>query len=94
MVCGIPLEQIRVAENLPAIERRVGGELFIDKGCVGGGQNGQAGQRQRNEQDFFHRLIFQLGSAKNRGTVLWLRDQRGGEGRLEFRLQAAIGGTA
>jgi hypothetical protein len=40
-------------------------------------------------------LIFQLSSTTPKpfegGIVLRLRDQRGEEGRLEFRLQAAIG---
>ena len=32
LVCGIPLEQICVAENLPAIRQRIGGEILGDDG--------------------------------------------------------------
>ncbi len=40
LVCGIPVEQVCVAENLPAVERRVGGKSF-DKGVGAGGRGGQ-----------------------------------------------------
>ena len=70
LIRGIPLEQICVAKNLPAIERRIFSEIFNEAGCAGGHgkQNKQAGQRQRNQRCLFHELIFQSCPAKKCGT--------------------------
>jgi hypothetical protein len=75
LVRRIPLKQIGVAENLPAVLRRASGEIFGNGGCVNGGQDEQTGKRQRT--DFFSWLIFHCCSGnKNHGTVLVERPAR------------------
>ena len=71
LVGGIPLEQIGVTKHLPAVERRIVGEILGDDSGASarGGKNKQAGDGQRT--DFFHGTDLSFWfREKIRGTVL------------------------
>src|SRR5579884_1387725 len=90
MIRGIPTEQIRVAENAPAVSERVGSKIIeeINRLDAGNENEQRAGDCQRLEQNLFHELIFQFSA--NRGGLLIERPARrkkeGGDFDFAFQI--------
>ena len=78
----IPVEEIRVAERLPAVLERVGREVFAKRGGAHVRTNQQCSQTSTNTQhgtrntEFFHTLIFQMPHMNFCGAINDWRPER------------------